>query len=263
MKVDRTLGFRGKFVPVKSAKKRKSSSRQWLLRQLNDPYVAKAQINGYRSRAAYKLLEINDKFKLLKPGMKIVDLGAAPGGWSQVAAKIVIPNKLNTNNSLIIAVDLLEIEPIAGVQCLQQDFYAHDTESMIMELLNDAPNFIEVLAREDNAHVATRPLFNHGQSQRSNNRHKADIVMSDMAANTIGHAATDHIRTLNLCEHALEFALKVLKPQGHFIAKIFRGGLENTLLTKIKLNFQIVKHFKPAASRKESTEEYLIALNKK
>ncbi|WP_341764507.1 RlmE family RNA methyltransferase [Candidatus Tisiphia endosymbiont of Beris chalybata] len=241
MGVDKTLGFRGKFVAIKSTKKRKVSSRQWLSRQLNDPYIAKAQLEGYRSRAAYKLLEINKKFKLLKPGMKVIDLGAAPGGWSQVAAKI-----LNTNNSVIIAVDLLEIDPIVGVKCLQQDFYAVETEKMIMDLLNDAPNSATNL-----------------EQSNINNRNKADIVMSDMAANTIGHSATDHIRTLKLCEHALEFALKVLRPKGHFIAKIFQGGLENILLTKIKLNFQIVKHFKPAASRKESTEEYLIALNKK
>lgn len=240
MGVDKTIGFRGKFVAIKSTKKRKVSSRQWLSRQLNDPYIAKAQLEGYRSRAAYKLLEINKKFKLLKPGMKVIDLGAAPGGWSQVAAKIV-----NTNNSVIIAVDLLAIDPIVGVKCLQQDFYAVETEKMIMDLLNDSSNSDTTLRAD------------------INNRNKVDIVMSDMAANTIGHSATDHIRTIKLCEHALEFALKVLRPKGHFIAKIFQGGLENILLTKINLNFQTVKHFKPAASRKESTEEYLIALNKK
>lgn len=263
MAVERMLGFRSKFVAVKSAKKRKVSSRQWLLRQLNDPYVAKAQIEGYRSRSAYKLLEINEKFKLLKPGMTVVDLGAAPGGWSQVAAKIVTANQLNAANSLIIAVDLLEIDPIAGVKCLQQDFYAAETEKMIMEMLNDYPNATATLAQDDNSLAMTSALFNHAPPYMSSNSNKVDIVMSDMAANTIGHAATDHIRTLNLCEHALEFALKVLKPKGHFIAKIFRGGLENTILNKIKLNFQKVKHFKPAASRKESTEEYLIALNRK
>lgn len=223
-------GFRSKCVAIKSSKKRKISSRQWLLRHLNDQYVAKAKIAGYRSRAAYKLLEINNKFKLLKPGMKIVDLGAAPGGWSQVAAKILEADRLDAGNSMIIAVDLLEIEPIAGVQCLQQDFYAEDTQKIIMEKLSG---------------------------------HKVDMVMSDMAANTIGHAATDHIRTVKLCEEAFEFALKILKPNGHFIAKIFRGGTENNLLTQIKLNFQIVKHFKPDASRRESTEAYLIALNRK
>ncbi|WP_250311899.1 RlmE family RNA methyltransferase [Rickettsia endosymbiont of Oedothorax gibbosus] len=222
-------GFRGKFVAVKTAKRRKTSSKEWLARQLNDPYVAKAKLDGYRSRSAYKLLEIHEKFNLLKPGMKLVDLGAAPGGWSQVAAKIIKSDKSASNNSMIIAVDLLEIEPIIGVDCLQKDFYAEDTEETIIKMLNG----------------------------------KADIVMSDMAANTTGHATTDHIRTLDLCEHALDFALKALKPGGHFIAKIFRGGTENSALNRIKLNFHKVKHFKPSSSRKESVEIYLIALSRK
>lgn len=238
MSIDK-IGYRGKFVAIKSAKKRKISSRQWLMRQLNDHYVARARTAGYRSRAAYKLLEINDKFKLLHPGMKIVDLGAAPGGWSQVAAKLIEADRLDSKNSMIIAVDLLEMEPIAGVQFLPKDFYAEETQQAIMEILNNN-------------------LADCGLESS-----KVDMVMSDMAANTIGHAATDHIRTLTLCEEAFEFALKILKPNGHFIAKIFRGGTENKLLSKVKLNFQIVKHFKPAASRKESTEAYLIALNRK
>ncbi|OZG31896.1 RlmE family RNA methyltransferase [Rickettsia endosymbiont of Culicoides newsteadi] len=236
-------GFRGKFVAVKTAKRRKTSSKEWLARQLNDPYVAKAKLDGYRSRSAYKLLEIHEKFNLLKPGMKLVDLGAAPGGWSQVAAKIIKSNDSRIVNSgklgsrsdgatptnMIIAVDLLEIEPIVGVDCLQKDFYAEDTEETIIKMLDG----------------------------------KADIVMSDMAANTTGHATTDHIRTLDLCEYALDFALKVLKPGGHFIAKIFRGGTENSALNRIKLNFHKVKHFKPSSSRKESVEIYLIALSRK
>lgn len=223
------LGFRGKFVAVKTAKRRKTSSKEWLARQLNDPYVAKAKLDGYRSRSAYKLLEIHEKFNLLKPGMKLVDLGAAPGGWSQVAAKIIKSDESASNNSMIIAVDLLEIEPIIGVDCLQKDFYAEDTEETIIKMLNGS----------------------------------ADIVMSDMAANTTGHAKTDHIRTLDLCEHAIDFALKILKPGGHFIAKIFRGGTENSALNSIKLNFHKVKHFKPSSSRKESVEIYLIALSRK
>lgn len=223
------LGFRGKFVAVKTAKRRKTSSKEWLARQLNDPYVAKAKLDGYRSRSAYKLLEIHEKFNLLKPGMKLVDLGAAPGGWSQVAAKIIKSDESASNNSMIIAVDLLEIEPIIGVDCLQKDFYAEDTEETIIKMLNGS----------------------------------ADIVMSDMAANTTGHAKTDHIRTLDLCEHAIDFALKILKPGGHFIAKIFRGGTENSALNRIKLNFHKVKHFKPSSSRKESVEIYLIALSRK
>ncbi|MCC8416169.1 MAG: RlmE family RNA methyltransferase [Rickettsia endosymbiont of Gnoriste bilineata] len=223
------LGFRGKFVAVKTAKRRKTSSKEWLARQLNDPYVAKAKLDGYRSRSAYKLLEIHEKFNLLKPGMKLVDLGAAPGGWSQVAAKIIKSDESVSNNSMIIAVDLLEIEPIIGVDCLQKDFYAEDTEETIIKMLNGS----------------------------------ADIVMSDMAANTTGHTKTDHIRTLDLCEHAIDFALKILKPGGHFIAKIFRGGAENSALNRIKLNFHKVKHFKPSSSRKESVEIYLIALSRK
>lgn len=220
-------GYRGKFVAVKTAKRRKTSSNQWLKRQLNDPYVSKAKIEGYRSRSAYKLLEIHEKFNLLKPGMKIVDLGAAPGGWSQVASRIIKVSE--SHLSKIVAIDLLEVEPIIGVHILQKDFYDLDAEKMIIEALG-AP---------------------------------ADLIMSDMAANTTGHATTDHIRTLALCEQALEFALKILNPGGSFIAKIFRGGTENALLTKVKLNFQIVKHFKPSSSRKESTEVYLVALNKK
>lgn len=223
------LGFRGKFVAVKTAKRQKNSSKQWLARQLNDPYVAKAKLDGYRARSAYKLLEIHEKFNLLKPGMKLVDLGAAPGGWSQVAAKIIKSDESASNNSMIIAVDLLEIEPIIGVNCLQKDFYAEGTKEAIIKMLDGS----------------------------------ADIVMSDMAANTTGHAKTDHIRTLDLCEHAIDFALKILKPGGHFIAKIFRGGTENSTLNKIKLNFHKVKHFKPSSSRKESVEIYLIALSRK
>lgn len=222
------LGFRSKFVAVKTAKKRKNSSKEWLVRQLNDPYVSKAKIDGYRSRSAYKLLEINEKFKLLKAGIKIVDLGAAPGGWSQVASKIIKSNELASSGT-IIAVDLLEIQPIPGVFCLQNDFYDKKAQETIIEMLEG----------------------------------EADIVMSDMAANTTGHATTDHIRTLDLCEHALEFSLKILKPNGHFIAKIFRGGAENTVLDRVKRNFHIVKHFKPSASRQESVEVYLIALNRK
>ncbi|WP_341751850.1 MULTISPECIES: RlmE family RNA methyltransferase [unclassified Candidatus Tisiphia] len=223
------LGFRGKFVAVKTAKKRKNSSKQWLARQLNDPYVSKAKLDGYRSRSAYKLLEIHEKFNLLKPGMKLVDLGAAPGGWSQVASRIIKSDESRGNNSVIIAVDLLDIEPIIGVHCLQKDFYAEDTKEIIIKMLDGS----------------------------------ADVVMSDMAANTTGHATTDHIRTLDLCEHAIDFALKILRPGGHFIAKIFRGGTENNVLNRVKLNFHKVKHFKPSSSRKESVEVYLIALNKK
>jgi len=221
-------GYRNKFVRVKTSKKRTVSSGNWLRRQLNDPYVAKARIEGFRSRAAYKLLEIHEKFKIFTPNMKVVDLGAAPGGWSQVASKLIKATDNNLNNK-IISIDLLEIEPIAGVEFFQKDFFEENTEELIIKALNG----------------------------------KADIVMSDMASNTIGHKTTDHIRTLLLCEQAFEFALKVLNPSGHFIAKIFRGGAENELLNKVKREFSIVKHFKPSSSRKESTEIYLVALNKK
>ncbi|MGX6960426.1 MAG: RlmE family RNA methyltransferase [Rickettsia endosymbiont of Pentastiridius leporinus] len=221
-------GYRNKFVRVETSKKRTVSSSNWLRRQLNDPYVAKARMEGFRSRAAYKLIEIHEKFKLFRSGMKVVDLGAAPGGWSQVASKLIKAADNNLDNK-IISIDLLEIEPIAGVEFFQKDFFEEDAESLIINALNG----------------------------------KADIVMSDMASNTIGHKATDHIRTLLLCEQAFEFALKVLKPSGHFIAKIFRGGAENELLNRVKQEFSTVKHFKPSSSRQESTEIYLVALNRK
>ena len=222
-------GYRGKFTKVKTAKGRKKSSTRWLMRQLNDPYVAKAKLDGYRSRAAYKLLEINEKFKILPPGMNVVDLGAAPGGWSQVAAKIIQSDNANAKNKLI-AIDLLPIEPIAGVTTLQKDFFADDTQSLITSHLNNQ---------------------------------LADVVLSDMAANTIGHSATDHLRIIDLCENAFRFAMTILKPGGHFVTKIFRGGTEGDLLTEVKQNFTSVKHFKPNSSRKGSSEFYLIALGKK
>lgn len=224
-----STGYRGKFTKVKTAKGRKKSSTLWLMRQLNDPYVAKSKLDGYRSRAAYKLLEINEKFRVLTPGMNVVDLGAAPGGWSQVAAKIIQSDSKNAINKLI-AIDLLPIDPIAGVVSLQKDFFAEDTKTLIINNLNNQ---------------------------------FADLVLSDMAANTTGHSATDHLRIIDLCENAFEFAITILKPGGHFIAKIFRGGTESDLLAKVKQNFTTVKHFKPAASRKSSSEFYLIALQKK
>jgi 23S rRNA (uridine2552-2'-O)-methyltransferase len=221
-------GYRNKFVKVKTAKKRTISSNKWLGRQLNDPYVVKARVEGYRSRAAYKLLEIHEKFKLFTEGMKIIDLGAAPGGWSQIAANLTKSTDPKFN-SQIIAIDLLDIEPIAGVHTFAKDFFEEGAQELIIKTLDG----------------------------------KADLVMSDMASNTTGHKTTDHIRTLMLCEEAFEFALKTLKPNGHFIAKIFRGGTENELLNKVKRSFSTVKHFKPKSSRKESTEIYLVALSRK
>ncbi|MGI4775899.1 MAG: RlmE family RNA methyltransferase [Janthinobacterium lividum] len=219
-------GFRNKFVKVKTSKRRNISSNKWLQRQLNDPLVSRAKIDGYRSRAAYKLIEINEKFKLLTPGTKVVDLGAAPGGWSQVVAKIL---QAQRDKNCIIAIDLLEMEEIPGVTFIKGDFY----DEHILKLIKN-----EV---KDNA----------------------DLVLSDMAANTTGHSATDHLRIIDLCEQALDFALTILRPGGHFVAKIFRGGAESNILNKAKLNFSTVKHFKPESSRKESTEFYLIALKKK
>jgi 23S rRNA (uridine2552-2'-O)-methyltransferase len=224
-----STGYRGKFTEVKTAKKRKNSSTRWLKRQLNDPYVARSKLDGYKSRAAYKLIEINDKFHILRPGDNIIDLGAAPGGWSQVAAKIIKSDSLSSKNKLI-AIDLLPIENIAGVTSFEKDFFEEDTKELIVNSLD-------------------------GQL--------ADAVLSDMAGNTIGHSSTDHLRIMNLCENALAFALTILKPGGHFVAKIFRGGAESDLLSVVKQNFKKVKHFKPESSRKESSEFYLMALEKK
>lgn len=224
-----TSGYRGKFTKVKTAKGRKKSSTNWLKRQLNDPYVAKAKLAGYRSRAAYKLLEINEKFNLLKAGDQVVDLGAAPGGWSQVAAKLIKADLDNAPNRLV-AIDLLPIDPLSGVISFEKDFYDEDARELIINSLNGA---------------------------------LADVVLSDMAANSTGHSKTDHLRILDLCENALNFALKILKPNGNFVAKIFRGGAEADLLKLVKENFTKVKHFKPQSSRKESSEFYLIALGRK
>lgn len=222
-------GYRGKFTEVKTAKKRKPSSTRWLKRQLNDPFVAKSKLDGYRSRSAYKIIEINDKFQILRPGMNVVDLGAAPGGWSQVSAKIIKSDSKSSTNKLI-AIDLLPIEGIGGVISFEKDFFEDDAKDLIIDSLDGR---------------------------------LADVVLSDMAANTTGHSQTDHLRILDLCENALIFALKILKPGGHFVAKIFRGGAEGDLLNMVKQNFKKVKHFKPESSRKESSEFYLVALEKK
>lgn len=222
-------GYRGKFTEVKTAKKRKTSSTRWLKRQLNDPFVAKSKLDGYRSRAAYKIVEINDKFQLLRPGDNVVDLGAAPGGWSQVAAQIIKSDSKGAKNKLV-AIDLLPIEGIGGVISFEKDFYDEDAKDLIINSLDGK---------------------------------LADVVLSDMAANTTGHSQTDHLRIMDLCENALIFALKILKPGGHFVAKIFRGGAENDLLEMVKQNFKRVKHFKPDSSRKESSEFYLVALERK
>lgn len=207
---------------VKTARKRTVSQTRWLERQLNDPYVARAKREGYRSRAAFKIIELNDKFKLFKSGGRIVDLGAAPGGWAQVAAKIVQSDK---GKGKVVGIDLLEIEPINGVEFAIMDF-----------LEVDAPEKLKAMLGGD-----------------------ADVVMSDMAANTTGHKKTDHLKIVALAELAAEFAREVLAPGGTFLAKVLQGGTEGTLLTDLKRDFSQVKHFKPAASRPDSAELYVVA----
>lgn len=201
---------------VKSAKGRKTSSTLWLKRQLNDPYIVKAKADGYASRAAYKIIEIDQKIKLLKKGMKIVDLGAAPGGWSQVAAK---------KGCTVVAIDLLAMDAIAGVDFIQMDFMDDDAPDKLKAMLNGP----------------------------------ADAVISDMAPNTTGHKSTDHIRIMAVVEAAYLFSIEVLKPGGTFIAKVFQGGAQNEVLAEMKRHFKSVKHIKPPASRQESSEQYVVA----
>ena len=213
-------------VTVKSAGKRKLSSKLWLERQLNDPYVAQAKRDGWRSRAAYKLIEMDDKYKLLKPGQVVVDLGAAPGGWSQVAARRV--GALGGKGKVagkVVAIDLLEMPEIPGVTFAQLDF-----------LDARAPEIL-------------RGMIGGG----------ADVVMSDMAANTTGHRKTDQLRIVGLVEAAEAFAAEVLKPGGTFLAKVFQSGADAELLVRVKRDFAAVRHVKPAASRQDSSERYLLA----
>jgi len=202
---------------VKSSRGRKASSTRWLQRQLNDPYVQEAQRLGYRSRAAFKLLEINEKLDLLKPGQVVVDLGAAPGGWCQVAVE--------KGGKKGIALDLLPIEPLSGVTFLQMDFMEDDAPEVLINTIGEG----------------------------------VDLVLSDMAANTIGHKQTDHLRIMALVEAAYYFAKDVLKPDGTFVAKVFQGGAQHEILAQMKLDFKTIKHIKPPASRKDSAEQYLVA----
>ncbi|MDR0572052.1 MAG: RlmE family RNA methyltransferase [Rickettsiales bacterium] len=205
---------------VLTAKGRRISSTNWLKRQLNDPFTAEAKQRGYRSRAAFKILEIDEKFKIFKKGQKILDLGSAPGGWSQVVVE-----KVGKNN--VLALDILQMDTIDGVDFVQQDFTKEGAESIILEKLNGK---------------------------------KCDVVLSDMAANTTGDKRTDHLRTLDLLEKAFDFSLKVLNRDGVFVGKVFQGGLEKKLFDRFKKNFASVKHFKPISSRKESVEMYIVAL---
>jgi 23S rRNA (uridine2552-2'-O)-methyltransferase len=207
---------------LKTARKRTLSSQKWLERQLNDPYVARAKREGYRSRAAYKLLEIDEKYHLLKPGQRVVDLGAAPGGWSQIAARKV---GSAAGKGRVVGIDLLPIETMPGVEFLQLDFLDETAPERLVELLGGP----------------------------------ADIVMSDMAANTTGHKKTDHLRIMGLAEAAIHFAREILGPGGAFVAKVFQGGTESQLLADLKRDFATVRHVKPAASRADSAELYLVA----
>jgi 23S rRNA (uridine2552-2'-O)-methyltransferase len=209
-------------VTVRAKGKRKQSSKLWLERQLNDPYVARAKREGLRSRAAFKLKEIDDKYKLLKPGMAVIDLGAAPGGWSQIAAKRV---GAADGKGRVVAIDLLEMGEIPGVTFAKLDFLHADAPTRLREMLGGG----------------------------------ADVVMSDMAANTIGHRKTDQLRIVGLVEAAAEFACEVLKPGGTFLAKVFQSGADAQLLAQLKKNFATIRHVKPAASRQESSERYLLA----
>ncbi|MBX3597102.1 MAG: RlmE family RNA methyltransferase [Rhizobiaceae bacterium] len=207
---------------VKKKSGLKESSRRWLERHLNDPYVQRSKAEGYRSRAAYKLIEIDDRYKLIKPGMKIIDLGAAPGGWCQVAAQRArsAPDQPN-----VVGIDYLDVDPVPGAVILKKDFLDEDAPEMLEQALGGAP----------------------------------DLVLSDMAAPTTGHRRTDHLRTMHLVEVAADFAMNVLKPGGHFLAKTFQGGTENELLDRLKRSFISVHHVKPPASREESVELYLLA----
>ena len=219
-------GSRDLTVRVKTARGRKSSSTRWLQRQLNDPYVTEAKRAGYRSRAAWKLTQLDDRFQFLKPGGQVVDLGAAPGGWTQVAVERVRSKGGDgVATGRVIAVDILEIEPIEGAEHMVMDMTDPEAEDRL-----------------------------RGLSGRS-----VDVVLSDMAASTIGHRSTDHLRTIVLCETAVEFAFDVLAPDGVFVAKVFQGGADGELLKNLKRRFKQLKHVKPAASRDTSPETYLVA----
>jgi 23S rRNA (uridine2552-2'-O)-methyltransferase len=208
---------------VKTARGRKPSSQRWLSRQLNDPYVAQAKKDGYRSRAAYKIIEIDDKFKFLKPGKRVIDLGCAPGGWSQIAATRV---KSSKEKPLVVGIDLLPVPAIAGTVLIEHDFTKDDAPQMIMDAIGT---------------------------------NKVEIVLSDMAPNTIGHGATDHLRLMAILELAIHFAGEVLLPGGVFVAKVFQGGAQKEMLAELKKKFAVVKHFKPQASRSDSSEIYVVA----
>ncbi|KTT75289.1 RlmE family RNA methyltransferase [Sphingomonas endophytica] len=203
---------------VKTAKRRTAQSTRWLERQLNDPYVRRAKAEGYRSRAAFKLTELDERFGLLKGVKRVVDLGIAPGGWSQVVRRVA-------PNAAIVGIDLLPVDPIDGVTIFEMDFMDDAAPGKLMEALGGAP----------------------------------DLVMSDMAANTVGHPQTDALRTMALVETALAFAIDVLRPGGTFVSKVFAGGADSALVAEMKRNFATVKHAKPPSSRKGSVEWFVVA----
>ncbi|MDE8344775.1 MAG: RlmE family RNA methyltransferase [Acidocella sp.] len=205
-------------VRLKNARKHSTSSQAWLARQLNDPYVQAAKTHGFRSRAAFKLIELDDKYKLISKGARVVDLGAAPGGWAQVA--------LQRQAATVVGIDLLPIIPVAGASFIEGDFMADGMETRLTAMLGA----------------------------------KADLVLSDMAPNTTGHVATDHIRIMALADTALHFACQILEPGGAFVAKLFQGGAERDMLNTLKLRFRTVRHAKPPASRKDSKEMYVVAI---
>lgn len=212
-------GGRGLSTRLRTAKGRTTASQKWLERQLNDPYVRAAKAAGWRSRAAFKILELDEKYHIFKPGQRVVDLGAAPGGWTQVAVQRV------GESGKVVALDLLPMDEITGATLLQGDFQDEAVEQEVLAAL-DGP---------------------------------AELVLSDMAPNTTGHNATDHLRILGLIELALDFAGKVLVPGGAFVAKAFQGGTEREILNRMKRDFATVKHAKPPASRKGSAEMYVVA----
>lgn len=207
---------------VRTAKGRTASSTRWLERQLNDPYVRQAKADGYRSRAAYKLLELDERFGLVKGARRVVDLGIAPGGWAQVVRKL-------SPKAAIVGIDLLEVEPLDGVTILQMDFMDDAAPDLLTQALDGPP----------------------------------DLVLSDMAANTVGHKQTDHLRTMGLVEAAADFAIRTLEENGAFVAKVLAGGTDKELLDLLKRHFRTVKHAKPPASRKGSSEWYVIAQGRK
>ena len=217
MKGRKTAAPRGLAVTVRTTKGRSAASQRWLARQLNDPYVAAAKQQGFRSRAAFKLVELDERFRLIRRGAKVLDLGAAPGGWTQVA--------MQRGAARVVAVDLLPFDPVTGVVMLQGDFTDPEMQARLVTELGG----------------------------------KADLVLSDMAPNTTGHAATDHLRIMALAEAALDFAAEVLAEGGGFVAKVFQGGAERSMLVRLKQQFAVVRHAKPPASRKESSELYVVA----